>query len=586
MFGPGAILVLIGCSDYAVNPHGVGPDSPASTPGLSGQPPLRWSAGCTGVDVPAVTTAGLETCDTVTFAGWDLAVEWEAASHEAAFPMVLPDPEGHSDLVRSKMGAGFSFLDGNGGAERHWFPTRAHRDDSPVAFARQVTGQAMASWREPGDSGGAFTSWWSESDATVVSSAPVDWLAGTVRWLDIDADGAPEILGHSISVRSDGTTIAYVPGLVSFDTAMTANGDFNNDGRMMIASTDGIWDALTGEITPWAGLSGYTFQAAPVLIDGEIAFLGTDGSGAFRAKPDGEVVWRMELHQNDEDGIAVGDVDGDAIPEMAVNTYGELFLIDAEGVKRWSVHTMQPEAGSVVMADLDADGTYEVIAYGNSGLRILSGADGMLLAEDSTIYNGMSYASPAVADVDGDGSAEIVVVGQTRGTGDWVVRVEGPATGSWARTRPVWNELDYDVTTVQDDGRLAVWPIPSWESYNSFRAQPAHDGPHPDLTVAATDLCCDDETVQLAVQTSNLGSVDSLAGATVTLSTNDGTGWRAVASQVLASGVDAHTAAAGFVFEVPRADWGNLQVLQVTGTGGDECDFVNDRIQVVLECAD
>ena len=42
--------------------------------------------------------------------------------------------------------------------------------------------------------------------------------------------------------------------------------------------------------------------------------------------------------------------------------------------------------------------------------------------------------------------------------------------------------------------------------------------------------------------------------------------------------------AAGFAFEVPGSDWGNLQVLQVTGTDGDECDFVNDRVQVDITC--
>jgi hypothetical protein len=55
---------------------------------------------------------------------------------------------------------------------------------------------------------------------------------------------------------------------------------------------------------------------------------------------------------------------------------------------------------------------------------------------------------------------------------------------------------------------------------------------------------------------------------------------------VLDEGIDAHVAAPGFVFEVPRADWGSLQVVQITGTDGDECDFVNDRVQIELTCAD
>lgn len=500
---------------------------------------------------------------------------------------MLPDATGNPNVILGQTGIGLEVLGGTDGAVLGRPPLRTYGSPNPLSVARDADGWLMAAWKDPTEGGLDEHSirWWTEATGAEIGSigAPAEG-GGIVRWLDVDADGAAELLGYKVGMAANGSTIAYLPGATSFDSSMTANGDFNADGRIEIASTNGIWDALTGAVTPWDGLSEYTFQAGAAWLDGEVAFLGTDGSGAFRAKPDGTVVWRVPLYVNSEDGIAMGDVDGDGVPELAVNTYGEILLLDASGTQLWSVATRQVEAGAVVMADLDADGAYELIAYGNSGLRILSGRDGTLLSEDSSIYSGMSYASPAVADIDGDGSAEIVVVGQRREDNTWVVRAYGAAEGEWARTRPVWNELDYDVTTVQDDGKLAVWPIPNWESYNSFRAQPAHDGPHPDLTVAATDLCCDSDTVYLAVQPSNLGSVDALAGATITLTTNDGTGWRSVASRVRTEGIAANYSSAGLVFEIPRSDWGNLQVLKITGTDGDECDLVNDRVQVELEC--
>ena len=59
---------------------------------------------------------------------------------------------------------------------------------------------------------------------------------------------------------------------------------------------------------------------------------------------------------------------------------------------------------------------------------------------------------------------------------------------------------------------------------------------------------------------------------------------RAGAAPLRTQTFEAVGSASGFAFEVPRSDWGNLQVLQVTGTDRDECDFVNDRVQVDITC--
>ncbi len=579
---------MAGCSDYGFH------SPPIEVPGAVGQiwdpisphPSLTQGAECEGVPLAAAGPASSDTCDTVDFDGWDLAIEWEVPASPYALPMVIPAAGEvpavvYTNALHSEDGGtrGIVELDGSGGSERASFRMEVTDNGETTTFARGKGGGLAATWHRPSD---WSLAWWSESEPERRSEP--DQFGSFGRWLDVDGDGVPEIVSHNLVVGADGATMTFTQGRSSTDCAMAAHGDFTGNGRMQIASTFGIWDALTGDLTPWNGLDEVSLQAAPVMVDGELALLGVDGSGAFRARPNGEVVWRLPRGQVETDGIAVGDVDGDGVPEMAVNTWEELFLVDVSGQKRWSLPSAYPERGSVVMADLDGDGAYEVIAVGNSGLRILDGATGTVLAFDTSLIDDWEYDSPAIADVDLDGSAEIVVGGRRRDTGEWVIRSYGAAQGRWARTRPVWNELDYDVTTIQDDGRLAVWPIPNWESYNNFRAQPAHDGPHPDLTVTATDLCCDSDTVFLAVQASNLGSVGALPGATITLSTNDGTGWHTVATHLIDDGMDPQTAAAGFAFEVPRSDWGNLQVLQVTGTDGDECDFVNDRVQVDITC--
>ena len=141
---------------------------------------------------------------------------------------------------------------------------------------------------------------------------------------------------------------------------------------------------------------------------------------------------------------------------------------------------------------------------------------------------------------------------------------------------------------------LATWPFPPWEHYRSFRAQPAHDGDHPDLVVETFVVCteaCDSlwptETVRIGFQVSNLGSKQAEAGAVVRLFTRDhrieNPQWTDVASVTVTEAVAAGRSLEGAWLEVAPEDWGTRQVLQVDGDLGDECDRVNDRVEILLD---
>lgn len=121
----------------------------------------------------------------------------------------------------------------------------------------------------------------------------------------------------------------------------------------------------------------------------------------------------------------------------------------------------------------------------------------------------------------------------------------------------------------------------------SWRAQPAHDGAHPDLLIAATDSCATEcatgGTIRLAVQVSNSGSVEAAAGATVRLLTwTEETGLREVATASLPDAIPPDQSAAGIELDLPYEDWGDRQVLEVVDSDGDECDWVNHREELAI----
>ncbi len=85
---------------------------------------------------------------------------------------------------------------------------------------------------------------------------------------------------------------------------------------------------------------------------------------------------------------------------------------------------------------------------------------------------------PIVADVDNDGSAEVVVVsnqyyndGNSPG-----VQVIRDKEERWIQARRIWNQHTYHVTNVREDSTIPQWENPHWESLNTFRTNAQIEG--------------------------------------------------------------------------------------------------------------
>jgi hypothetical protein len=76
---------------------------------------------------------------------------------------------------------------------------------------------------------------------------------------------------------------------------------------------------------------------------------------------------------------------------------------------------------------------------------------------------------PVVADIDNDGSAEIVVVSNTYLTSSPTVQVIRDKQDRWIQARRIWNEHAYHVTNVREDGTIPQFEQPSWQRLNTFR---------------------------------------------------------------------------------------------------------------------
>ena len=82
-----------------------------------------------------------------------------------------------------------------------------------------------------------------------------------------------------------------------------------------------------------------------------------------------------------------------------------------------------------------------------------------------------------VADVDNDGSAEIVVVSnQYNGQMSPPVQVIRDKMDRWIQARRIWNQHTYHVTNVREDATIPQFEPPSWKSLNTFRTNAQIEG--------------------------------------------------------------------------------------------------------------
>ena len=73
---------------------------------------------------------------------------------------------------------------------------------------------------------------------------------------------------------------------------------------------------------------------------------------------------------------------------------------------------------------------------------------------------------PVVADIDNDGSAEILVVSST---GLPALQAIRDVDDRWIQARRIWNQHAYYVTNVREDSTIPQHVVPSWQALNTFR---------------------------------------------------------------------------------------------------------------------
>ncbi len=320
--------------------------------------------------------------------------------------------------------------------------------------------------------------------------------AGSLRVAagDLDGDGRSEIVVGGTPTywplirifSADGKQLSELPSPL-YNGRSLAVGDLDGNGKAEIVTSPApgydssvtVFDA-SGTTGAWFQAYGYSFINGVRVAAGDVDGDGTleyvtgqgPGGGSELLVLDAEGNELRELYPFGESWqglyVAAGDVDGDAKADIVAGAgYGEprIKVFDGQGRETASFLAFDPSfQGGVRVAtgDLDGDGKAEILAgTGQGGPPVVRVFDATGQRQTSFFafdpsYTGGMYV--AAGDLDGDGTAEIVVGAGTTGE----VRVFDPSGrrltvfSAYEATPEYFDGVHVAVGDVNGDGKAEI----------------------------------------------------------------------------------------------------------------------------------
>lgn len=318
--------------------------------------------------------------------------------------------------------------------------------------------------------------------------AAPEWSWGAIALGDVDNDGDVEILAGSHLFDHNGHLIWKAPLDLGYVNApILADLDGDDDLEIILGhaayhhdGTEIYYDATLNPVIDVLGVrsgSGIFPQVANLDDDDDPEILILSMQAIVIKEHDGTEKMRLTPPQGGAGALYPGtvhDFDGDRVSELALSS-GTLYTVYERDLSvTWSVPVTDASGVAAGTAfDFLGDGVAEAMYADEYNLFVYDGRTGeVVLQVPRSSGTGIEY--PTVADVDNDGSAEILVVSNKNGTPDGIktapaLQVIRDTEDRWIQARRIWNQHTYHVTNVNEDGTIPRVETPNWHQLNTFR---------------------------------------------------------------------------------------------------------------------
>ncbi|MDR2409089.1 MAG: FG-GAP-like repeat-containing protein, partial [Bacteroidales bacterium] len=326
-----------------------------------------------------------------------------------------------------------------------------------------------------------FTTAWSTNLPSTISSYASHGVIPAVA--DLNGDGSPEFVAAHYIIDKNGTlkaTMNYGGGILGPGDLMSVSyiADLDKDSIPEIIVGTDVYKYNGTTATLWkrcpsipAGADG-TNMAADINLDGNVDLVYHDtrnkGTGTI-------VVWTPVLSPaagtsstvgiigtipNLQSGYrcypVIGDIDGivsagnKRYPEICYNAQNHMYAYSFNGTsftQKWNMTTNEVTGvATFTFFDFNLDGIVELVYRDETTLKVMDcqgSSPNVLYSMPAT--SATVIETPIVADVTGDGSADIIV------TGSYNLYVFEGAASKWAACPNVWNQQMYSPLLINTD---------------------------------------------------------------------------------------------------------------------------------------
>jgi len=304
---------------------------------------------------------------------------------------------------------------------------------------------------------------------------------GAITLADLDNDGDVEISMDKLIIDHNGQTVVTLPEVQGTENFTTVAADLNGDGDLEIVIGANAYHHDGSVYYSNPNLEHGFAQVANLDADPEPEIMVNSGSGLTLLEHTGAIKYQNQKPGGGSSWFRPGtvhDFDGDNVSEVATSAANSYVMFEGDLTVNWIAPVADGSGWAAGTAfDFDGNGVAEAMYADEENLYVFDGNGQPLLNVPRSAKTLAEY--PVVADVDNDGSAEIVVVSDSGWSGNQsapTVQVIRDIEDRWIQPRRIWNQHTYHVTNVREDGKIPQFEKPWWQSLNTFRTNSQIEG--------------------------------------------------------------------------------------------------------------